>query len=387
MINTLAIITGNTLAILIVGVLMLNLPYGFTKGSLQSKIFVSFSWFIVLGAVFGMGSAFFDGMPGSVARFCVVFFGSGGIILPTIMSFDFWLYVESTGKHSLQSIKTSIIIASIPVALLAVLVFVNLFNPLLFYVSSDNIYSRGPLGLISYVMGPAYLVVSLSRIAYFKSKRRGFLFVPLAGVITPIFVVGVIQVSFYGVMQSWMGFAIGMLTLYIGTHKDLLYSDSMTRVFNRMYLEYIIEDAKVRHASLGGIMIDVDHFKFINDTLGHGMGDEVLKKTAGILKKSVDENTNVIRAGGDEFMVVGDVDNEDELHVVMERIRENCKIESEKKTIPVAIELSMGCGIFAPESESDSDWLARMDKNMYTEKSLHRRERRGTRRVSNNESL
>ncbi len=84
--------------------------------------------------------------------------------------------------------------------------------------------------------------------------------------------------------------------------------DPLTGLFNRRYLEQTSEReifrASRRESEIGVIMIDLDHFKRINDDFGHEAGDMVLAAVAGLLKKSVRKEDIACRYGGEEFLVV-----------------------------------------------------------------------------------
>lgn len=90
--------------------------------------------------------------------------------------------------------------------------------------------------------------------------------------------------------------------------RDLSVRDSLTGLFNRRYMEETLERevsrAIQRHHSLGIIMADVDHFKKINDTFGHAVGDDVLCDVADILGNSVRTSDVACRLGGDEFVLI-----------------------------------------------------------------------------------
>ena len=84
--------------------------------------------------------------------------------------------------------------------------------------------------------------------------------------------------------------------------------DALTGLFNRRYLEEILE-REVRRAtrseqSVGVMMLDLDHFKNFNDTYGHEAGDAVLREAAAFLKRSVRAEDIVCRYGGEEFVII-----------------------------------------------------------------------------------
>lgn len=115
--------------------------------------------------------------------------------------------------------------------------------------------------------------------------------------------------------------AEGRIVNYIGSFEDitqrkiaedkiryLAHHDALTGLPNRFSLhermEQSIAFARRFHASLGVMLIDLDHFKAINDTLGHNVGDQLLIQVAKRLQQSVRDSDIVARLGGDEFVVV-----------------------------------------------------------------------------------
>lgn len=83
-------------------------------------------------------------------------------------------------------------------------------------------------------------------------------------------------------------------------------TDALTGLYNRMYLNEVLLESSVSLADYGAmLMIDMDNFKFINDTYGHLVGDQVLREIASIIQKTISpENDLAFRFGGDEFLVL-----------------------------------------------------------------------------------
>jgi diguanylate cyclase len=87
--------------------------------------------------------------------------------------------------------------------------------------------------------------------------------------------------------------------------EEIAQQDHLTGLPNRLSLnQYLNRTLDKDYKGLGVMMIDIDHFKKINDTYGHLVGDEVLIKVAELLKKSMREDDLVIRYGGEEFLVI-----------------------------------------------------------------------------------
>src|SRR5690606_21930137 len=91
-------------------------------------------------------------------------------------------------------------------------------------------------------------------------------------------------------------------TLHLSLH------DSLTGLPNRSMfhkeLRQAIKDAKARRTQVEVLLIDLDHFKDINDTLGHHMGDAFLQTVSARLRGSVRQTDLVARLGGDEFAII-----------------------------------------------------------------------------------
>lgn len=90
----------------------------------------------------------------------------------------------------------------------------------------------------------------------------------------------------------------------------LSYQDALTGCYNRLYLHQVIEPNIDRQLSMTAIMIDVDHFKSINDTFGHQTGDAVIKELAEAIQNALPEHSTCFRYGGEEFLII--IQNESE---------------------------------------------------------------------------
>jgi diguanylate cyclase (GGDEF)-like protein len=144
---------------------------------------------------------------------------------------------------------------------------------------------------------------------------------------------------------------------------DMLTGLSNRRVFDER-INGMMESAKRYNRPLTMLSMDLDHFKDINDSLGHLAGDEVLKSVAKVLTQAVRSTDLLVRMGGDEFLLV--LDNADKIsaQVLAERL---CKaidgldVWAEKN---VKLGVSIGLAQFE-ESETLSQWLERADDILY----------------------
>jgi len=149
--------------------------------------------------------------------------------------------------------------------------------------------------------------------------------------------------------------------------------DSLTGVFNRRYLDETLT-REIAHATRQGyplsiIMIDVDHFKKINDSYGHKMGDEVIAAMGHILQSQTRESDCVCRYGGDEFLLVMPEMSQEDAFLRAELWRKDIKamvFQSNKQVINVSI--SIGIATY-PENGNNIDALLKAaDDAMYKAK-------------------
>ncbi|HEV2360362.1 MAG TPA: diguanylate cyclase, partial [Acidimicrobiales bacterium] len=161
---------------------------------------------------------------------------------------------------------------------------------------------------------------------------------------------------------------------------DLALHDPLTRLANRILLSDRLEVAFERSAregaGVGVMLLDLDDFKLVNDSLGHAAGDEVLVTTAARLRGAVRPGDTVARLGGDEFVVVcPHIDDEQELAIVGERLARAVAQPQLAAGREVVVTASIGQAHGTPGKESPDTLLQRADDAMYRMKD----QRRGTR--------
>jgi diguanylate cyclase (GGDEF)-like protein len=129
--------------------------------------------------------------------------------------------------------------------------------------------------------------------------------------------------------------------------------DALTRVWNRRASEELLsvamEQAERDDTALALCMLDVDRFKEINDTSGHQVGDQVLRKVAATLVSNVREGDSVCRYGGDEFLLILQRTDKDEVDRITQRIRQRISefpMKTKSGLIPVSV--STGIALRAP---------------------------------------
>ena len=112
--------------------------------------------------------------------------------------------------------------------------------------------------------------------------------------------------------------------------KDSAFTDNLTGLYNRTFLEEhskkLIPQVNRDKKSIGVLLLDMDHFKAVNDEYGHDIGDKVLKELSRILSESIRESDIAIRYGGEEFIVLLiDVKTTENAFNIAEKIRKRVK--------------------------------------------------------------
>lgn len=151
--------------------------------------------------------------------------------------------------------------------------------------------------------------------------------------------------------------------------KEVTLRDALTGVYNRRYFETLVSEDVTRahqlHKPLTMAIIDLDHFKRVNDTWGHDIGDEQLNLTAQLIKQNIRESDAIIRLGGEEFVIIfKDTDLEGAM-AASEKIRE--AIDHNLHPITGHQSISIGLAQLHAE-ESKQACLKRADEAMYLAK-------------------
>ncbi|RJX65324.1 sensor domain-containing diguanylate cyclase [Vibrio sinensis] len=155
---------------------------------------------------------------------------------------------------------------------------------------------------------------------------------------------------------------------------ELTVRDALTNLHTKRFLEEIIpilinkQESAPNHY-LAVLFLDIDHFKYVNDTYGHNYGDNVLTQIANTILHSIDHKDYCIRYGGEEFVVVGLFKNKIELLNVAERIR--TKVENTLFDIDgLEFNVTISCGIAIHDNSKRSfnETLLLADKKLYASK-------------------
>ncbi|AIR87795.1 diguanylate cyclase [Pseudomonas cremoricolorata] len=170
-----------------------------------------------------------------------------------------------------------------------------------------------------------------------------------------------------------LGWVLFKLATTLAEHKrqlgDLSRTDSLTGLFNhgywkdRLRLKFLICQQRSSTAVIA--LIDIDHFKAINDTYGHVVGDRMLRQLSDELKRCLREGDLAGRYGGDEFCVIFPRTSEEQACLAMERLRERIAGYRSAQLPDLRVSLSIGLCAYRAQFEDAEQWLDEADRALY----------------------
>jgi diguanylate cyclase len=156
--------------------------------------------------------------------------------------------------------------------------------------------------------------------------------------------------------------------------KDVAARDSLTGMYNRRHfndlLTQIFAESSRYGSDLSCMMIDLDNFKEVNDTLGHQAGDDLLRLTASVIERSIRDADVAVRYGGDEFIVLLPQTNPTEARASAQRILDIFRSDVDRDMPSASIAtLSIGLASRQGEEPRDGDALVQLaDEALYLAK-------------------
>jgi diguanylate cyclase (GGDEF)-like protein len=196
------------------------------------------------------------------------------------------------------------------------------------------------------------------------SIRNNFIVIIVSAVLTTIILLGFIFVLIFKLKNGLSAIRSEIETMAI--------TDGLTGIFNRRHLMTRFEEefnrARRDSRNLGCIMLDIDHFKSINDAYGHPAGDTVLQRLSTIVRDSIRSYDVFGRYGGEEFLVILPECNGEDVRLLAERLREAVKRRLTAGPVspgPQQVTISLGATCIREADQSIDDLLKRADEALY----------------------
>ena len=251
------------------------------------------------------------------------------------------------------------------------IVIVNCFTGVLFTISEENAYSRGPAILWLMAMNAVLFIGYLPTIRKYRKFINGRIYELILSLGVLPFLGAAVQLSFYGTPLIWPMMALVALAAHTLVEKEEIRRDALTGLLSRIQMEARAQFLLNHHQPFSLILLDIDHFKCINDTYGHEEGDRALCVIANLLQKSIKQIDSAYRYAGDEFILIIESERPEAANRVVERLESNLEKHNRASQKPYALSFSCGIVFYDTSSmQSVIDLFTKADERMYQSKKL-----------------
>ncbi len=300
------------------------------------------------------------------------------LLLLSLFFCELWaFFCTYRSGHRIKS--RGFVVMSVPLLIFAVLLVANFSNGMVFAFKNGNIYEQGPCFHVMSAAALFYVVYSFVLLYRSRKTMEHREYYSYLLILIAVSAVGIVELVFH-LEESviWPAVAVGLLLLQLFSLNEKMNLDHLTGLHNRKYLDAYVEDllsvyrnaqGTEYNACFAALMLDIDHFKSINDTYGHLQGDKALINASALLKKSVRRGDFVARYGGDEFMIVLDRCGAQTPDRVIKRLQENVRRYNIENKLPYELSFSIGFKLFTNvRGLSAKDIFAKIDELMYKNK-------------------
>jgi diguanylate cyclase (GGDEF)-like protein len=368
----------NVYSIIFLAVIIFYASKNKEENSLQYKLFAVMMYITVLMLIIDILGRF-DGNPHTIYSLInhvgnfLVFASSP--LLPSLWILYVYTRIFNNKKIHKKLLYSLIIINSAVV----LLVICSQFFGWVYTISADNIYSRGPFFMVPVSIAMLLLLAADVMIMIHEKKidnkkyYNALLFFTI-----PPFICVILQSMVYGISLIYNGVVISVLVVYLYIQNQSIHTDYLTGISNRKKLDAYLKQ-KIAACACGNafsaIIVDIDNFKSINDTFGHTVGDIALDETVSLIQSCLRKSDFIARFGGDEFFIVLNITNKNDLCAMVKRIEKRLKEFNKTSNKPYSIELSMGYAVYDINSSMDyKDFIKYIDTLMYENKRINKNE-------------
>lgn len=298
-----------------------------------------------------------------------------------VMCFFWFVYFEHMQGASFVQSRKNLWHASSMVWVMILLLTVNLFTGILFYVDTAGVYHRGVLFAIQYPLTYIYVLISCSRalIGVFRKEKiaQRKLLISLALFPVAPAIAGILQFRYPEYPLACVALSVSTLVMYLNWIDEMISIDPLTKLNNRKQLAHFYDQWKHNHEEdipMYLLVIDANKFKGINDTYGHTEGDAALVRIADALRlscKDLHRRANIARYGGDEFVMFLWAESTEEVVGMQEKIQHILNELNGESAAPYELSVSIGAAR-AEKNMALKDLIAKADEQMYRMKAKRR---------------
>jgi diguanylate cyclase (GGDEF)-like protein len=345
----------------------------FNTDSFQRKLLLALLITGFVSVIADFISHTLEGIPGGAVQNAMYAVLSLYLIAQNCTYFLSAVFIDYFAYGNTARTKKFIFIVCAFLSLYLISVIVNLPLGYFFTISADNRYEPGKLYLlrllISYSAAALIIIDMFPASKHFKQSQMylAIFFMLITGTGAAL------DIALKSGSLVWPCFSAAVLYFYFFIIQSDSKIDSLTGIGNRYSFNEFISKLSRQNTreDYSIVMIDLDRFKEINDTLGHLEGDNALRDMAVIIKGCIRHSDFAARYGGDEFVLATKAEND--IQRLMERIQGAIDLQNKMRVRPYQLYMSYGHDVYTTNSgRSIEGFINHIDSLMYK----HKEERR-----------
>jgi diguanylate cyclase (GGDEF)-like protein len=358
----------------VLGLIFADYVSKYNTDSFQRTLFLTILVSIFVAMVCDFFFFAFMGIPGWVIHILLVVVLTGYYAFQVAAYHFIFVFIDYLIYNDKGRTKKILYMESCVLVLHLVILVLNHWLHFYFSVSEDNLLAREKLYAIRIIISYAPVIFFLFDLIVSHSKvyKIHIFLICFFFIITGIG--AAVDIILNSGALVWPCLSSALLYAYFFIVRTDSKIDSLTGIGNRYAFNEFITNLSRQTVkqSYSIVMIDMDHFKAINDTLGHLEGDNALRDMAVIIKGSLRHNDFAARYGGDEFVLAATANSD--INRIMERIQTAIDNQNSKSLRPYKIEISYGMDVFTTHgNQSIEEFLVHIDSLMYKNKAERRR--------------
>jgi diguanylate cyclase (GGDEF)-like protein len=365
-------------SMLIIMLILVNFVTKYNPDRFQRSIFCSLLIFYVVSIFSDFLFLLFRGVPGNLIHSFLYVFAVWHYLTQMLCYFFMAVFVDYMAFRKRTRSNKIILFSYFAFAVYSVLLLFGCKYGFFISIDSKNIFHRGSHFYIRYITACCPMLFALGELVLYRSLLKRSYFTVFIRLLAFFFIGATFDLLFVATSLAWPWEAAALLYSYFFIVQSYVRIDPLTDIGNRLSFNEFT-NLLSRHnsgESWAIVMLDMDHFKMINDTLGHQEGDRALCDMAAILKSCATKNDFVARYGGDEFVLTTKVEKGDKEKILklMSEVQADIDNINVKKNRPYKLEISYGYDVYTADGkQSMEEFLNHIDSLMYTHKQERRR--------------
>ena len=366
-ISMLSIFTANFLGIMLALTLYVANSWRWKREDLENLLLIFMLILVGITCITEPAAFLISGKEGGIYTILIYLCDTWTYAANLLASASWFVFIAYHLDNRIPRIPVNIINALVAVGLL--LLFVNLFTPVVFRIDEHNNYQRLSVYYYYFIAEFIMLFGSLAFYIYIRIKGRRIRFFFFWVYVLPILTGVIIQTAKYGLSLIAPCMLIALTGLMSTIQNELIFKDKLTGLYNRYYLDQLGEELRNdKDADYTFLMLDINDFKSINDRFGHLEGDRAIVDTADIIKKAIGSSGAGIRYAGDEFVIVLSTRTPIDTDIFVTNIRKGFDEFNAEEGHKYELHVSIGQSMVNLSEVSIDEVMNRIDKLMYEDK-------------------